>query len=126
MREEVKNWLKQAQEDLKSAVAVYDIGRYYVAAFLSQQAVEKGLKALYIYKKKENIVTHNLIELARKVGFPKDKFHILKEINPDYVVTRYIDAANGLPADIYDEAITKEHINYAKEAMEWISEQLKS
>jgi HEPN domain-containing protein len=126
MREEVGNWWKQAQEDLESAEAIFDIGRYYVTAFLCQQAVEKGLKALHIQKKRENITTHNLVELARRVGFPESQMHLLKEVNPDYVITRYADAANGVPAEIFDEKITKEHLGYAREALEWISKQLKS
>lgn len=126
MREEVKNWWKQAKEDLSSAEAVYDIGRFYVAAFLSQQAIEKALKALYIMKNRKNIITHNLITLAREVGFPENKMPLLKEVNPDYVTARYADAANGLPAELYDEKIAGEHLKYAKEAVKWIEEQLKT
>lgn len=43
MREEVSNWWKQALKDLESASKNLEIKEYYVTAFLSHQAAEKGL-----------------------------------------------------------------------------------
>ncbi len=45
-------------------------------------------------------------------------------MNPDFVITRYPDAAHGLPYDLYDEEIAKERIDLTKKVMEWIKEKL--
>ncbi|MBM3282648.1 HEPN domain-containing protein [Candidatus Gottesmanbacteria bacterium] len=39
MRRDVDIWWRQAKEDLDTAFANYKIGKYYVCAFYSQQAV---------------------------------------------------------------------------------------
>lgn len=53
-----KRYLEAARKNLESEL-------FYVCAFLSQQAVEKGLKALYIHTKKKDarfvVVTCRLI-----------------------------------------------------------------
>jgi HEPN domain-containing protein len=62
MREEVSNWWKQALKNLESASKNLEINEYYVTAFLSQQATEKVLKALYIHTIKESPgPTHSLL-----------------------------------------------------------------
>jgi len=53
MRQEVINWFKQSEADLKSAKNSKNCGDYYMSVFASQQAAEKALKALYILKLKE-------------------------------------------------------------------------
>ncbi len=66
MRKEVENWWKQANRDLLSAENAFKSKDYYVAAFLCQQSVEKGLKALYIKKRKESPgAVHSLIYLGK-------------------------------------------------------------
>lgn len=126
MREETKNWWAQAQKDLESARTNLEVELYYVCAFLCQQAVEKAFKALYILKKKDMPdKTHNLLVLAKIVGFPKQKFGLLRSLNPAFVTTRYPDAANGIPAEIFDREIAEDHLNKAEEVMNWIQKMLK-
>jgi HEPN domain-containing protein len=48
MRPEAEPWWRQAQADLETARITLDAGRDYAASWFAQQAVEKGLKALYI------------------------------------------------------------------------------
>lgn len=50
MRKEVQNWLDQAADDFDGAEFNFRGKKYYIAAFLCQQAVEKALKALLIEK----------------------------------------------------------------------------
>ncbi|HDD71587.1 MAG TPA: HEPN domain-containing protein, partial [Candidatus Aenigmarchaeota archaeon] len=65
MRPEAENWWKQALEDLDSAKKNLKIKKYYLVAFLSQQAAEKALKALFIeLKRRLQPKTHNLIRLG--------------------------------------------------------------
>ena len=61
LREEAKNWWIQAKNDPDAANKNLEMKLYYVAAFLSQQATETALKALYIAKKKalpENLIIY--------------------------------------------------------------------
>ena len=61
MREEVKNWFKQAEADLVSAKNSQSSGDYYISVFASQQAAEKALKALYLHKTKDCYRGHSII-----------------------------------------------------------------
>jgi len=125
MRKEVENWWKQAEIDMSSAENAFRSGDYYLVAFLCQQSVEKGLKALYIKKRKESPGTvHSLIFLGKSTGIPENYYSILRRLSPDFVITRYPDAAHGLPYELYDEEIAKERMNLAKKVVGWIRKEL--
>lgn len=124
MREEVKNSLAQAEEDLKTAEILLANERYYASVFFSQQTAEKALKALTIHIRRELPKTHNLVELAEGLEAPFNILEAVKELNPDYITTRYTDAANGIPAKMYSHRSAQLHINYAREIMEWTKEKL--
>lgn len=127
MREEVTNWWKQAQKDLESASKNLEIEEYYITAFLSQQATEKALKALYIHKLKESSgQTHSLIFLGKSVGIPDEFFSGLRKLSPDFVITRYPDAAQGVPYELYDDEIAKERLKIAEKVIKWVQTELKS
>jgi len=125
MRKEVETWWKQAERDMVSAENALRSGDYYLVAFLCQQSVEKGLKALYIKKLKESPGTvHSLIFLGKSTGIPEKFYGTLRRLSPDFIITRYPDAANGLPYELYDEEIAKERINLAKKVIKWIKVEL--
>lgn len=68
MREEVSNWWKQAKRDFQTAKNCRNSGDYYASVFFCQQAIEKGLKSLYILRKGTSPgTTHSLIFLAKEV-----------------------------------------------------------
>jgi HEPN domain-containing protein len=71
VREEAYRWWTLAEDDLTAARHAAAAGDHYVAAFYSQQAVEKALKALWIKSKRELAPrTHDLTELASGLGVP--------------------------------------------------------
>lgn len=126
MREEVCNWWEQSLKDFESAKKNLSIESYYVTAFLSQQAVEKALKALYIYKLKDSPgKTHSLLHLGRDVGIPSKYYHGLRKLNPDFILTRYPDVADGVPYELYDEEIALEKLKLAEGVLEWVKKELK-
>lgn len=126
MREETKLWFEQAVDDLKSARSNLDIGIYYMCAFLAEQGAEKALKALFIEARKAlPPKTHNLIRLGRELNAPENILSALREINPDFVTTRYPDAANGKPSEIFDEKIASSHLSKAQEIFEWVKQQIR-
>ena len=111
MREEVRRLWLQALEDLRTSEVLLRTGRYYASVFFAEQAAEKVLEALYIHLKRELPPrTHNLVELLKALGIDReDLVDAAMDLTPEYVVTRYPDAANGVPAYLYNERIAKEH-----------------
>ena len=134
MREEIRNTWMQSEEDLKTAELIIEIGRFYASVFFSQQAAEKALKALYIHQKKLLPKTHNLVELASDLGAPDEVIEACQELNPDYanpnrrlgltVTTRYVDAANGIPAKMYSRNSAITHLEYARTVIAWTKQHL--
>ena len=101
VREEVKNSLGQAAEDLETARLNVEIKRYYASVFFSQQAAEKALKALYMAAVRKTPITHDMVTLAQEVSAPEAVLEGAMELNADYVITRHPDAAGGVPARQY-------------------------
>ena len=91
MDNEVKKWWEQAKEDIDSAKFNLEGGKYKVASFLAQQAVEKALKALYIKKFKSLKKTHDLVSLAKELKLEQEIVQECKQLSPAYIYTRYPD-----------------------------------
>lgn len=124
MREEIANTWTQAQEDMKTAVVLLQTKRFYASVFFSQQAAEKALKALHMHLKRELPRTHNLVVLARELDAPEPVMEAARELAPDTVITRYTNAAHGVPAEMYSQRSAQEHLNYAEEVLEWTRKHL--
>jgi HEPN domain-containing protein len=126
MREEVRIWWMQAEDDFDSAEKNLGIKKYHLAVFLCQQAVEKGLKAAYIkLKNASSGTTHSLVFLASEIKLPQKYFKFLRELTPQFVNTRYPDAAYGLPSSMYDREIAEECIKNTKGVLGWLKSQIK-
>jgi len=125
VREETRIWWKQAEEDFDSAKANFQIKKFYLSVFLCQQAIEKGLKAYYFEVKKTSPgTTHSLIYLATETKIPREFFKFLRKITPEFVNTRYPDAAYGTPSELYDEEIASEYLKETEEVMRWLKSKL--
>ena len=126
MGEESENWWEQALEDLDTSKYNLKGGKYYASVFFARQSAEKVFKALYIEKNRELPQrTHNMLKLAEKIGVPDEIFDAVIELNPEYFMTRYLDAANGVPAKMYTEEIAKVHLEKAEIVIEWIKLRMK-
>ena len=125
MREEINNWWKQANADIKSAENSLNAGDYYLSVFMCQQAVEKGLKSLCLLKLKRSIPGHSLIYLGKLLKVPSMVWKDIQSLNPEYITTRYPDVANSAPVDIYNEEIAKSHLQEAKRVFIWLKQQIK-
>ncbi len=125
LRKEVERLLVQARRDLANAEKILSTEAYEVVAFLCQQSVEKGLKALYTHKRRSRAPsTHSLIELAADLSAPKSLGNAFATINPDYVTSRYPDAANGVPGQLYTKDMAKQRIEAAREVWAWLDRQI--
>lgn len=125
MREEVIYFIEQALEDFETARLNIDIQRYYASVFFSQQAGEKALKSLYLALLHKSPRTHDMVSLARELNAPEEALEGAIELNADYVITRYPDAANGVPARQYTLGSARTHLGYAEAILGWVQRSLK-
>ncbi len=126
MRQEIEHWWLQAQEDLSTAIYLSEGKKYYMAAFASQQAVEKALKALYILKLKKSAgTTHSLIHLASETNVPQKYFSFLRSLSPEFVISRYPDVSQELPYKLYDQEKIDYYLKNAKDLFTWLNTQIK-
>lgn len=128
IRKEASLWMKQAESDLRKAendLKTYD---WDSAAFWSQQAAEKALKALLLNFGK-SYRGHNLLELrdilktdaGLDVGLIEKE---LKELTIHYTISRYPNAANALPIELYDQEKAYELVEKARKVVEWVKRYL--
>ena len=122
MRKEALLWLAAAEEDLEDAKIAFDMGRWFRTAFFSQQAVEKALKALFfVILRREPPKTHVITELYKQLkeaGFSLEVEDELYVLNKYYTVTRYPDAANGLPSESVDRLEAERALRIAEKVVE--------
>mgnify|MGYP001576392056 CR=1 FL=1 len=125
MREEIRNNWEQSKADLRTAENSLKSGDYYASVFWCQQSIEKALKAYILLYKKESIFIHSLIKLGRIAEIPKKFYGILKNISPEYYITRYADASGDIPYKLYNKEESMEILNDTKEIIKWINTQIK-
>lgn len=123
MKQEVKNWWLQAKDDLEKARLLLDGRKYDGAAFFSHQAVEKGLKALYVEKYNDLLKIHDLVKLAREVGAPIEIVTKCSIITPVYFEVRYPEGDEP-PFNKVDLAKAQELIVLSEEVLKWIEKEL--
>ena len=108
-----------------SAGISFDGEAYYVAVFLCHQAVEKGLKALFLKTNEGRMPrTHSLILLGQQVNVPKKYRVFLRELTPKYINTRYPDAAPDIPSNLYNRASAKRWIEKSGEFLKWLEKKI--
>jgi len=115
-------WLEQAERDMKSAKNSLNSKDYYVSALLSQQAVEKALKFLFLKKNGKLMKIHDLVKLAREINAPQEIIEKCAKINPVYVEVRYPEG-DELPADKINKNEAEEILLLAKEVLHWVKSQ---
>ncbi|MEM3506151.1 MAG: HEPN domain-containing protein [Candidatus Bathyarchaeia archaeon] len=115
----IKDWLDQAEGDLKAAKDLHNTGNYAWSCFASQQSAEKSLKAIA-----ESLATpsigHNLIIListiSKKIEIPISIKSACKRLNRFYIPTRYPNAfPSGAPIHMYDDEDSIQAIKDAEE-----------
>jgi len=121
-------WFKQAEADLRKALNDIVTRDWDSAAFWSQQAAEKALKALLL---NAGIASrgHNLLELAEvarvELGVDVDEvIDDLRELTVHYTISRYPNAANALPYELYTEGKARELVERARRVVEWVRRSL--
>ena len=125
MRKEIKNLWEQAEKDLEVAGKNFKLKEYYVTAFFCQQSIEKSLKALFRIKKlMDSGKTHSLIYLAEETKIPKKFYSFLRNLTPEFIMTRYPDISEEVPFKLYDKKTTGSYLIKSKELIRWIKNQI--
>ena len=126
MRTETGPWWRQAQADLETAEAVLQARRFYAVSWFAQQAVEKGLKALYLESRGVLAPrTHDLEFLATEVSVPEDLRPDISLLNPTFDMSRYPNSSEGIaPVDLVSEARAIQHLDAVRRVFRWLAQQL--
>lgn len=125
MRPEIERWFLQAKEELDTAKVSFIAKKYFAAAFWCQQASEKALKSLFIFKKKESPgPTHSLTYLSRELQLPKEFLQSLRDLTKEYYMSRYPDAVEDIPYMSYSEEDAKRYLNSCEGLIKWVESQL--
>lgn len=76
-----------------------------------------------------SLTTHNITELimkvSQKIKVPADLLSKARYLTPHYMISRYPDAAAGVPYQNYDENISKTCIEYPEDILKWAKNNLK-
>ena len=117
-------WYKQARHDLEMAEKNIEIEGYDVAAFLSQQSVEKLLKAIFAFEGRSIPRSHYIDELAQELHVAQEMLDDVLELTADYMFARYPDVADHVPYEEYDKEIAREKVSRAQNIFERLKERL--
>lgn len=126
MQKTIREWMEISEYDLQTAEVMLNGGKYLYVAFMSQQAVEKILKAIYVQKKNELPPrTHNLLYLIDTLVIPIEDTDLsfLSYLNQFYLETRYPGERMQLAKEI-DRNKAEEVFKKTKEVLECLKQQL--
>jgi HEPN domain-containing protein len=105
MAERARDWFRPAEADLRHARNSKQAGDYDWAAFASQQAAEKAIKALFQHLHLEawgHVLSALLENLPNKSKPAMDLIDRAKELDKHYIPTRYPNGfERGAPVDFY-------------------------
>jgi len=124
MSQRSNEWFRQALRDLEQALDSRKADRHEWACFIAQQAAEKAVKALHLYKHQEawgHVVAKLLQELPDSVKPPQELIEKAKVLDNFYIPTRYPNShPEGAPFEHYGPLQSEEAIRYASEVIEFV------
>ncbi len=128
MVERSRDWIRQAERDLKNAEYEVSGGFYEWACFLCQQAAEKAVKAVF-QKLGAEAFGHSVAGLLQRLpeGYRpgKELVDIAKELDKAYIPTRYPNAhPEGAPFEAYTEGEARRLIGYARKILKFCQDTL--
>ena len=128
MPERSKDWLRQAESDLRHARNSVAAGDHDWAAFASHQAAEKAIKALF-QKRHSDAWGHTLSVLLSNLpegDKPEEALiQCAKELDKHYIPTRYPNGfERGAPVDFYTEREATHAIANAEAIVEFCRDKI--
>ena len=119
-----KKWMDQVDEDILSAEALCESGRWLYVGFLCHQAIEKTIKAYwYATQKDDPLYLHNHFRLLEGCGL-KDQLNdtqrrFLEIMSPMYIAGRYPEYKNQV-ARMLNKESSEYLITETKKLTQWI------
>lgn len=128
MNEKVQYWLDIAEYDLATAKSMLKTKRFLYVGFMCHQVIEKGLKACYVYLKKElPPYSHNLTQLAEKSGvirkMSEQQLNFLDVLQPLNIEARYPSYKEKLLQTL-NKKRCKQILKETRELYHWLKNQL--
>ena len=119
MREDVAEWLKIADHDIRSAASLLEDNLWPGAAYFCQQAAEKLLKTVLTEREVDPPKTHDLVELASLAGLEltEEQRTFLTRLSDHAVRSRY-------PGAEYAETDVRQLFEETKEFFDWLRAKL--
>lgn len=125
-----RDWLAQAERDLKQAEWNLKGKFYEWACFSAQQAAEKAVKGLCEKLKREgwgHAVNKLLSRLEKVIAVPPALIQKAKKLDRFYIPTRYPNGfEQGAPMDYYLKEDAQEALTYAGEIIGFCKKKIKS
>ena len=99
---------------------------YDAAVFFCEQAAQKALKALVLHRTNQPPPKiHNLVTLGKMVGVDDQMSEFLAALAPQYMRTRYPDAAGEVTTALFDGRISLSFLRGTKKVMTWCRNRLR-
>lgn len=123
MPKRVDDWMRQADRDLRHAKNALEDGDYEWSCFASQQAAEKGLKAVY-EERNQDVRGHSILGLLKGLSpsydVPERFYSYGRVLSRYYIEARYPNGfPEGAPLDYFDEEMAKEAIHASETILGW-------
>jgi HEPN domain-containing protein len=124
-----RDWLRQADADLRHARHALDDGDYEWSCFAAQQAAEKALKALF-QRLGMDAWGHTLTALMGNLpgpaaAPPETLVNYARMLDKHYIPTRYPNGFDtGAPTDFYTEAEASAAIQHAEAIVEFCRDKI--
>ncbi len=126
--ERSRDWMDQAESDLRHAKSDVDAGFYDWACFSAQQAAEKAAKAAFQAMGAEawgHAVADLLGELGRRQAVPEVLIEAGLELDKAYIPARYPNAhPSGSPQSRYTKTEATRLIGYAEDVVKFCADLL--
>jgi HEPN domain-containing protein len=124
-----KQWLDRATEDLTVARLVLGAGHTAHTCFLSQQCIEKSLKAYLLARTNSYPRVHRLVDLIGECETLEPAFSKFLTyciiVDQYYIPTRYPDGIpGGAPGGMPGKAEAREALIAAEEILQFVVRQL--
>lgn len=120
------DWLRQARNDLEWGRVSLKQGFFSQACFIAQQASEKALKALALFRGASSIRSHSVVKIAKDLGIDGEIRNKGKLLDKYYITARYPDALpSGAPYEFYESEEASEALDSAEYIINFVSDQIK-
>jgi len=130
VNKKAKVWLEMGIEDLEVAELTFNSARYMHTAFMCQQAIEKAVKAIYVFNfNKVPPRKHDLLSLFKDAGLYSEIKRsqwkpILAKLSSLYILARYPDDLERNDIKVNKDN-AKELLSTTKEVIAWLKTKMK-